>query len=349
MGKMGGPDRDPQVMRGLAAATALVILILALATFSGCTGEPAPEKRVIRVVAAGSLLYPFAEAEERFEALHPGTDVRVEGHGSIQAIRQVTDLGRPFDVVAVADESLVPDLMYQPMEGTGRNFTDSYVPFARNEMVIAYTEKSRYGSEITAENWPEILSRPDVRVGFSNPMLDAAGYRALMVAVLSGDHYGDPGLFSRVIGDHFSPPLEVREDDEVRVVELPQVMKPSDSHIAIRDGSLFLMSLLAAGGIDYAFEYRSVAEAQNFSWVPLPTEINLADPGLADRYGTVKVILGFPRFSSIGRERTGRPIVYALTVPNSAPDPAAGGEFVAFVVNESLQGGRGWPAPLGTG
>jgi molybdate/tungstate transport system substrate-binding protein len=123
-------------------------------------------------------------------------------------------------------------------------------------------------------------------------------------------------------------------------------MKPSDSHVVIRDGSLFLMSLLAAGGIDYAFEYRSVAEAQNFSWVPLPAGINLADPDLAGHYGTVRVVLGFPRFSDIGRERTGRPIVYALTVPTNAPDPAGGEEFVAFVVNESRKGGRGWPAPL---
>jgi molybdate/tungstate transport system substrate-binding protein len=177
-------------------------------------------------------------------------------------------------------------------------------------------------------------------------MLDAAGYRALMVLMLAGDEYRDPGIFNRVAGDHFDPPLEVRVEDGIRVVELPQVMKPSDNHVAIRDGSLFLMSLLAAGGIDYAFEYRSVAEAQNFSWVPLPGSINLADPSRADLYGTVKVILGFPRFSTIGRERTGRPIVYAITVPTNAPDPEAGQEFVSFVVNESRRGGRGWPAPL---
>jgi molybdate/tungstate transport system substrate-binding protein len=284
--------------------------------------------------------------EERYEALHPGTDVRVEGHGSIQAIRQVTDLGRPFDVVAVADESLIPDLMYRPSGDGSRNYSEGYIPFARNEMVIAYTAAGRYSGEITSENWPEVLSRPDVRVGFSNPMLDAAGYRALMMLVLAGDKYRDPGIFNRVIGDHFDPPLEIRGEGGVRVVELPQVMKPSDSHVAIRDGSLFLMSLLAAGGIDYAFEYRSVAEAQNFSWIPLPAGINLADPAQTDLYGTVKVILGFPRFSAIGRERTGRPIVYAITVPNSAPDSAAGEQFMAFVVEEFRTGGRGWPAPL---
>ncbi len=333
-----------KVIPGLTSL-AMLLLILIVAG-SGCTGTGERREQVIHVVAAGSLLYPFAEAEERYEALHPGTDVRVEGHGSIQAIRQVTDLGRPFDVVAVADESLIPDLMYRPSGEGGRNYTEWYLPFARNEMVIAYTPVSRYADEINQGNWPEILSRPDVRVGFSNPMLDAAGYRALMVLMLAGDEYGDPGIFGRVVGDHFDPPLAISEEGGVRVVSLPQVMKPSGSHVAIRDGSLFLMSLLAAGGIDYAFEYRSVAEAQNFSWIPLPVGINLADPAQAGRYGTVRVILGFPRFSDIGRERTGRPIVYALTVPTNAPDPAAGEEFVAFVVNESLKGGRGWPAPL---
>jgi molybdate/tungstate transport system substrate-binding protein len=333
-------------MRPAALPPALILLMVLIAALPGCTGNGEPGEKVVRVVAAGSLLYPFAEAEERYEALHPGTDVRVEGHGSIQAIRQVTDLGRPFDVVAVADESLIPDLMYRPAGDGARNYSEGYIPFARNEMVIAYTPQSRYSGEITPSNWPEVLSRPDVRVGFSNPMLDAAGYRAIMVTVLAGDEYGDPGIFRKIIGDHFDPPLAVRDEGGVRVVALPQVMKPSDSHVVIRDGSLFLMSLLAAGGIDYAFEYRSVAEAQNFSWVPLPAGINLADPDLAGHYGTVRVVLGFPRFSDIGRERTGRPIVYALTVPTNAPDPAGGEEFVAFVVNESRKGGRGWPAPL---
>jgi molybdate/tungstate transport system substrate-binding protein len=334
-------------MRGIPDVLPLAILLLILFTAgSGCTGVGDSREKVIRVVAAGSLLYPFAQVEERYEALHPGTDVQVEGHGSIQAIRQVTDLGRPFDVVAVADESLIPDLMYRPSSDGSRNYSDWYIPFARNEMVIAYTGASRYSGEITPENWPGILSRPDVRVGFSNPMLDAAGYRALMVLILAGDEYGDPAIFNRIVGDHFDPPLEIKDEDGVRVVTLPEVMRPSDSRVVIRDGSLFLMSLLGAGGIDYAFEYRSVTEAQNFSWVPLLPGINLADPARADRYGSVKVILGFPRFSAIGRERTGRPIVYAVTVPANAPDRVAGADFVAFMVNESKKGGRGWPAPL---
>ncbi len=105
-------------------------------------------KPVLKVVPAGSLLQPFEEVEKAFESQHPDVDVQVEGHGSIQAIRQVTDLHRPIDVVAVADASLIPDLMFRKDPSTGVNFTDSYLPFATNAMVIAFTNKSKYADEI---------------------------------------------------------------------------------------------------------------------------------------------------------------------------------------------------------
>jgi len=219
-----------------------VILMLIFCTlYSGCSTHPNTGKIPLKVVAAGSLLVPFSELESQYEALNPDIDVQVEGHGSIQAIRQVTDLYRKFDVVAVADESLIPDLMYRPSRETGKNFTDWYVPFARNEMVIAYTEKSLYHTEINETNWPEILAKPDVRVGFSNPMLDAAGYRALMVTMLAGDYYGDQTIFPRVIGNHFAPPLVMENSAQDYTVRLPEVPHPSDQHIVIRDGSIFLL------------------------------------------------------------------------------------------------------------
>ncbi|MDD1719986.1 MAG: tungstate ABC transporter substrate-binding protein WtpA, partial [Methanoregulaceae archaeon] len=63
-------------------------------------------------------------------------------------------------------------------------------------------------------------------------------------------------------------------------------------------------------------------------------------------YARARVMLGFQRFSGIGRERTGRPIVYALTVPSTAPHPVVAREFVDFVVAQSRSGGHGWPSPL---
>jgi molybdate/tungstate transport system substrate-binding protein len=321
-------------------------LIALLCGAAGCSSGVQQQKTVLKVVPAGSLLQPFAEVEKAFEAQHPDVDVQVEGHGSIQAIRQVTDLHRPIDVVAVADASLIPDLMFRKDPQTGINFTDTYTPFATNAMVIAFTNKSRFADQITTENWYQVLSQPDVRVGISNPMLDAAGYRSIMVARLADTYHRNTTLFSTLIGSHFTPPLAVQEVNGTAIIRLPEVLRPSDEKLVIRDGSIFVLSQLEAGGIDYAFEYRSVAEGHDLRWVRLPPEIDLSSPDFADDYNKVHVILGFQRFSTIGQERTGQPIVYAVTIPNSAPNKKLAEEFADLVILMEKTGGKGWPAQL---
>ncbi len=323
----------------------VVLVLFFLLLSAGCT-ESGEEPQKLKVLAAGSLLTSFSEVEKEFEASHPGVDVEIEGHGSIQVIRQVTDLHRQFDVVAVADESLIPDLMYRVNEETGKNYTDWYLPFARNEMVLAYTGKSLYSTEITPENWPDILSRPDVRVGISNPMLDAAGYRALMLFQLAEEEYDRPDLFETIIGDHFSPMLNVTVSGRNSTIELPEIMRPSGGKLAVRDGSIYLISLLEAGGIDYAVEYRSVADDMGLLWVPLEPSVNLGSDEYENNYERVRIVLGFQRFSSTGRERIGRTIVYAMTIPTDAKNPDLAREFITYVNEQSRLGRPGWPAPL---
>jgi molybdate/tungstate transport system substrate-binding protein len=323
----------------------LAVIFVLVTLAAGCTSTT-KEKVPLKVYCAGSLVIPFEEAENEFESLHPDVDVQLEPHGSIQVIRQITDLHRPGDVVAVADESLIPDLMYRKAGGDGRNYTDWYLTFGENEMVVAFTNKSRYSSEITEENWYLILSRPDVKVGLSNPMLDAAGYRALMVVKLAESKYPSNKLFGTVFGDHFDPPLQVRKVGPVTTIILPEILRPSDDHVVVRDGSIFLLSLLETGGIDYAFEYRSVAEGKNLQWISLPPSINLGSKEYAKNYRNVNVILGFQRFSSIGTERVGLPIVYAVTIPYSAAHPEIAKEFVDYISSESRKGRPGWPAPI---
>jgi len=257
--------------------TTIIVLTILFCCTAGCvTAENSINRTVVRVVPAGSLLLPFAQVEKTFEAEHPDIDVQIEGHGSIQAIRQVTDLHRPVDVVAVADASLIPDLMFQKDPATGANFTDSFTPFARNAMVIAYTNESRYADQITASNWHEILSRPDVRVGFSNPMLDSAGYRTIMVCILASEYYHNSTIFPAIIGSHFSQPLVIRSSEKMQIVELPEILRPSDTKVVIRDGSIYVLSLLESGGVDYAFEYRSVAQGHDLRYIELPEAIDLS-------------------------------------------------------------------------
>ncbi len=343
---MGRSNRDSPEITAIIRYGSLLLSLMIVMGIAGCLSQ-GEEKVPLKVFAAGSLLLPFDQAEHEFEQLHPDIDVQIEGHGSIQVIRQVTDLHRPGDMVAVADESLIPDMMFRQMDDSAGNYSDSLIPFGRNEMVIVYTNKSRYADEINGNNWFRVLSRPDVRVGIANPMLDASGYRALMVTMLAETEYRNSTIFDRVIGDHFSPPLNVtRNGSDVRIT-LPEVMKPSDDHVAVRDGSIYLLSLLETGGIDYAFEYRSVAEGNDLRWISLPPSINLGSEAYEDQYRTVAVTLGFRRFSTIGSERTGRPIVYAMSIPHTASHPEMAQAFADYIVNESKKERIGWPAPLG--
>ncbi len=323
----------------LISAVLIVILIILC---SGCIAE----KTVVKVIPAGSLLLPLDEIEQEYEALHPEIDIQVEGHGSIQAIRQVTDLNRSIDLLVVADESLIPDMMYR--EGPdGVNYTDWYTPFARNEMVLAFTNESAYADEISSDNWYEILEKAEVKVGFSNPTLDASGYRALIMMMLAENQLERPGLFNTVIGDSFSPALVVNKTENGSVVKLPEILHPeSDGKVIIRDSSMFLLSLLESGGIDYAFDYKSVAIGQGLRYVELPPEINLGEESYADIYDNATVNLGFQRFATIGNERTGLPIVYAVTIPYNAPEREEAEKFMAFMLDAFKEGGEGYPAPL---
>lgn len=320
-------------MRLLAPALVLLLLLLA----AGCTTVPSTRVPV-NCMIAGSLVDPLAGFEAEYEAAHPGIDVRFEGHGSIQAIRQVTDLHRPVDLVVVADASLIPDLM--------NGSTQKYTTFGTTEVVVAYTNQSRFADEISGSNWAEVLSRPDVRVGFANPMLDAAGYRAMLVLLLQEQQSGKK-TFGPVLGDHLSPQLVPSTGPSGLEVRLPEIVRPTaGGKVAIRDGSVFLLSLLEAGGIDYAFEYRSVAEGRGLRFITLPDTVNLGARSYSDVYRRATVHLGFQRFTAIGTERVGVPIEYAVTVPDDAVHQAEAGELAEAIIRATGEDRVGWPNPL---
>ena len=127
------------------------------------------EKTEILILNAGSLVIPFSQLEKEYERLNPDVDLRFEGHGSIQVIRHVTEIGDLADLAVVADYSLLPILMYRaPLpDGTG-TYADWNIQFATNRLGIAFTDKSGYAGEINDGNWHEIMSRPDVNLGLAD-------------------------------------------------------------------------------------------------------------------------------------------------------------------------------------
>jgi molybdate/tungstate transport system substrate-binding protein len=238
-----------------------------------------------------------------FQAANPAAIPAQENSGSLEAARKITELGKVPDVLAVADYAVIERLV-RPAHASWQ------VMFARNAMVLAYTDRSAGADEVTGANWWQVLLRPGVRVGRSDPALDPAGYRALMVLQLAEAHYAQPGLAAKLL-----------------LAMPPRFVRPKEAD---------LTALLQAGELDYAWTYRSIARITGLRFVELPAEIDLGDPTLASGYAAAKVMVpGAKRLGGEMLELAGEPIVYALTIPTAAPHPELARAFVRFVLSDS--------------
>jgi len=248
---------------------------------------------VLTVFHAGSLAIPMGEIAEAFEELY-GVEVRLEAYGSVAAVRQVTDLGRKCDVLALADYKPIVKLMWPDL-------ADWCILFATNEIVLAYTERSAYAGRIGPDNWYDILCREGVSFGRSDPVQDPCGYRTLLVWKLAEAYYNQTGLYDRLLA------------------RCPEATRPKSHDLVV---------LLENGQLDYAFLYKSVAVQYGLEYVDLPAQIDLGHEEYADFYATASIWV-----EGLGEVR-GEPIRYAITIPKVAMKPELALKFVEFVLGE---------------
>jgi len=319
----------------LTIALLLRLTLLAM-TVGGCGSS---QKTPLKVLFAGSLMAPFAALEQAYEAQHPEIDVQLEGHGSIQVVRHVAEIHDLVDVAATADYTLMPMLMYQSrVPETGQPYADWTIKFATNRLGLAYTPQSQHADEITTDNWYEVIARPGVKLGLSDPRLDASGYRTLMVFQLAESVYEKNTIFENLTMGRFKTPIRVKDEAGQAVIHVPEILQPKpDSGIVLRGSSIQLIALLESGDIDYAFEYESVIQQHGFDMIPLPDSLNLGDEGNADFYEQVQVRLDFQRFTSVKPEFKGEVIGYGLTIPANAPHPEEAAEFIDFLLGPEGQ------------
>jgi len=255
--------------------------------------------RELVVFHAGSLSVPLRRVSELFMARHPDVMVRAEAAGSRECARKIADLGRRCDVFGSADPEVVESLLMPDLAAFN-------IRFAANWMVVAYTDRSRMAGRVSAQNWPEVLLRGDVRFGRSDPNTDPCGYRTLMLFHLAERHYGMPGLAAR---------LEKKGGG--------RFIRPKETD---------LLALLETGEIDYAFIYRSVARQHGLRYIELPDEVNLGAPGFGALYATAQVRLTGRRPGETILRR-GAPIVYSVTIPKNAPHPRLAEQYVALLLS----------------
>ncbi|OKY78658.1 MAG: ABC-type molybdate transport system, periplasmic component [Candidatus Methanohalarchaeum thermophilum] len=298
-----------------AAATGIAATI----GFSGCLSGNG--KSIVKISHAGSLAYPFNNIKEAYEEQNQDIEIQREAHGSVDAVRQVTELDKKIDIVGVADYTLIPNMMLN-------EYTDWYARFARNKYTIAYTDESSYSDEINSENWYEILGRDDVRFGFSNPNADPAGYRSQMVIQLAENYYGNNEIYENLIGQNSN--FEMTEQDDEYILEMPPTsdIEVDTDKIMLRSKEVDLLSGLEGGEIDYLFIYGSVATQHEHNMIELPTEIDLSSVDYADTYGKVGVKIAG------GSTVYGKPIVYGITMPNNSQNPELAADVVKFILSD---------------
>lgn len=303
----------------------LIVLIIASLTGYYYYTHNTKTSEII-IFAAGSLKIPLDEIASKYSEKY-GVNIYIEASGSVEAIRKVTDLGREADIIAVADYRLIPTFLVP-------NYTSWYIGFATNQVVLVYTDKSKY-HEILENNpseWYKILMRNDVKWGFSDPNKDPCGYRSVGIIGLASIYYNDTSILENLLLNKTNIAVE-KVNDTLNLIVPADLKVSENSNLIIRSKSVDLISLVEAGTIDYAFEYQSVAVQHHLKYIKLPDQINLGNPKYAYFYGKVivKILVGTDKEKSIAMS----PIIYGITVLDNAPHRSEALKFLKFLLGNT--------------
>jgi molybdate/tungstate transport system substrate-binding protein len=292
-------DENMRISRASKTLLAATLAAHALAGWAHAQSSP----QVVIVDRAATLTLPFDALAKSL----PQLECRQRSAGSRFLLQSDVDLKQPVDVLALADVSLFE----KPVSPAQTTRFPWWSIFAGNEIGIASTDKSKTTSQITAANWPQVLQQPGVQTAYADPESDPEGYNTVIAWTLAESYYHLPGFAAKLRA------------------AIPQKN--------IRGDSTQLLALLSAGEVDYAWEYRSVAEQHHLKFVRLPKEINLSDPALAATYKTACIDLHHtgPNGEKVVQPKCGQPILYAVAIAADAPHPEAAAQFVKALYSEA--------------
>lgn len=290
------PYPDDQSLSPMARFKVFSALLCLIAAGSGRTAGGPPG--TLLVMNAASITRPMRAVLDSFSA-QSGVKYQLEPGSSLEIARRFTELHRTADVVFLADPEVFPQLMMP-------NYARWYAVFARNRIVLAYTDGSRGAKEITGQNWWQVITRRGVEVGRSDPNTDPSGYRTLLTMQLAERYYRQPKLFARLLAAAPERNVRPREADQV--------------------------ALLQTHELDYIWTYQNLAENDGLKFVKLPDAIDLGNPADSVTYASVSTrVLGKRAGDTVTMR--GAPILFAFTIPVQAENRALAERFVAYVIS----------------
>jgi molybdate/tungstate transport system substrate-binding protein len=283
----------PCIVLHLALGALLALPMLLPGCRCGGTGEDAREPVRLRVFHAAGIT-PLLEAVRPEAEADLGIELAAEGSGSQVAVRKLTELGRPCDLLFVADNRLVGTL--------AGSRCDWRIDFATDEVVLGVGTRAPHVDE-AQENWAGVLRRDDVRIARVDESQGPIGYRTLLVWKLA-ERQGHPGLYRDLLA---------KTD---KVVDHVSRLTP----------------LLKMGEADYAFVYRSICIASDIRYIPLDRKINLGDADTD--YSTVSFALPPRNADETPVELVGEPILWSASIPRGSPHREAAQAFLHYLLED---------------
>jgi len=234
-----------------------------------------------------------------------GYEFRGEGQGSVGAAKMIRDKLRSPDVFVSADPVVNTNILMGPPS----HLVDWFLTIAAGELVLGYNPKSRFKDlfeQAKAEKlaWYEVLAKPGVKLGRTDPSLDPKGYRALFLFELAERYYNRPGLTGLLGGA--TNPAQIFPEPE-------------------------LLIRLESGQLDAAIFYRHEVVAHGLPFIALPDEINQSNPRFAAIYKE--------RTYTTDRGVTfgGSPILFTITIPHTVRNLLGAVAFIRFLLSDQEQ------------
>ena len=313
----------------LALFTAgLVFLLLLSACGSTTSGSPTPTptpapKGTVSVAYAASLSNIFENVVKPAFDQSTGYTYQGEAKGSSALVNEIKGKLSFPDVFVSAN----PKLNAQLMGTANGNYASWYMDFARTEMVIGYNSNSKFAADFQAaangtKQWYQVLEEPGLRLGRTDPLLDPKGVNTIYTLELAAAYYNQPGLEKKILGSNENTSQIFPEEE--------------------------LVTRLGAGQLDAGFFYINEVKGPNIPYISLPDQVNLGNPTMASQYATATWTN--PKTNVVSK---GAPIVYTVTVLNTAKNKAGGIAFANFLLSSQgqalLQGQGVLTTPLTAG
>jgi len=176
----------------LALLVIIVIVVIGVGAYGYTVYSGYSQNGTLTIYAADSLATPINQTNAKFNSQYTNVVIQPTYKGSSALISQITTLNKTPDIMISANAALIDSKLIP-------NYRSYNIQYAANELVIAYTNKSKDASQINSNNWYQILSQSGVKYAVSDPNSDPAGQYSVMMLQLANSYYNNSTIFS----DHF--------------------------------------------------------------------------------------------------------------------------------------------------